>query len=323
MTPTDFTSCCSAATLQALKGGCVATVGFFDGVHRGHRFLLKRLRETAAGQRLPSLVISFWPHPRKVLHQTALPLLTDNAEKQSLLKECGIDHVVILPFTPGFASLTAAGFMRDVLAGQFHVKSLLMGYDHRFGRPQPDMDSFEDYRRCGRTLGIDVIRAEALTRDTSSAEASPIGSSAIREALLAHRIDEANEALGYPYRISGRVVGGFENGHRIGFPTANILPDSADKLLPADGVYAVKVSIDHQGSFDGMLNIGHRPTLHNGDGRSIEVNIFDFADDIYDRHITVSVCRFLREEQEFRSTESLSAQLAKDREEALRLLKTV
>ncbi len=306
--------------------GCVATIGFFDGVHQGHRFLLEKLTTLAKEKSLPSVVLSFWPHPQAVLGKSCPQLLTDCAEKVALINRCGVDHIVILPFDISLSQLSAYGFMEKVLRDTYHVKYLLMGYDHRFGHRGETTEVFEDYRRFGESLGIEVLHAEAM-----SANCGIVGSSTIREALLRHDIETANDALGYPYTISGHVERGFENGHKLGFPTANVVPDSPEKLVPANGVYAVEVMLEskrdghdqiiYEGPYQGMLNIGCRPTLQNGEQRSIEVNIFDFNGDIYGCSIQISLRHFVREEQAFNSTESLSDQLKTDRDVVRSLLK--
>lgn len=297
-------------------GGCVATMGFFDGVHRGHCYLLDSLKTIAAQRHRQSLVLSFWPHPSQVLHGRSPRLLTDAAEKQALLNATGVDRVEMLDFTPELAGMSAYDFMKKVLVERYGVKTLLIGYDHHFGSRQcGDTEGFEDYRRYGAELGVEVLRADAY-HSALMPERTALNSSYIRKCLSDKQIEKANQALGYHYFLRGVVESGFENGHRLGFPTANIRLPEAGKLLPGDGVYAVEVKVLDTEAL-GMLNIGCRPTLDNGGKRTVEVNIFDFDQNIYGKEIEVRFLYYLRDEQRFESTEALARQLQLDRERIL------
>lgn len=288
-----------------------ATVGFFDGVHMGHRFLLAELKKEAAKRGLKSMVITFKVHPRKVLHTAYLPqLLTSAQEKREQLKSTGVDEVVELDFTVELAQLTAAEFITQILAGQLGVKLLLVGHDHRFGRNREE--GFPEYAAYGRQNGMEVIQATRY----STGQFSHISSSEVRNALISGDIERANTLLTYPYTLTGYVVTGFQVGKKIGFPTANLNPVEPDKLIPGIGVYAVL--IDWKGnSYKGMMNIGRRPTLDNGDAVSLEVHIINFDADIYHQQLKVTFIRKIRDEKKFNSVDELIEQLKLDREAVL------
>ena len=278
----------------------VATIGFFDGVHLGHRHLLRQVIEVAQAYNLTSMVVTFAQLPRKVVNHDSCrySLLTTTEEKLSLLKMVGISHCEVMDFTPKLASLTAYEFMR-LLRNKYHVHALLIGYDHRFGHNRSE--GFEDYVNYGKELGIEVIQATELPF---------VSSSKIREMLLCGDLQVANKCLGYPYMLRGQVVSGFHVGQTLGFPTAN-LQVTAEKLIPANGVYAVMVDFDGK-RYQGMLNIGTRPTLANGDERSIEVHIFNFHNDIYNKELRLSLIKRTRGEVKFDTKEQLTLQLQQD-----------
>ena len=285
---------------------CVATIGFFDGVHRGHRFLIGQVRREAAWRGMESAVVTFPVHPRKVLQPGFCPrLLTTRDEKLDLLAQLDIDRCILFDFTPHLASLSACEFM-EVLRNRYNIHTLVVGYDHRFGHNRSE--GFDDYVRHAADLGMEVLPAEAC----SAPGGRPVSSSLIRRLLQDEGdVAQAADCLGYRYFLCGTVVGGRGIGHTLGFPTANLQPDSPDKLIPANGVYAVQVDIDGH-SYGGMLNIGVRPTLDNGADRSIEVYIFDFNEDVYGRSMRLSfICR-MRGECKFASLDELKAQLLKD-----------
>lgn len=291
-----------------LKQGCVATVGFFDGLHLGHRYLIEELKTQAAQQQLKSLVITFSVHPRKVLHSDFQPmLLTSLNEKLEQLATTGVDACVVLDFSLEMAQLSAQQFLKDILQERFSVQTLLVGHDHRFGHNR--VEGFEDYLRYGQQMGMSLIKANRYTTN----ELNHISSSEIRKALNTGELANANAMLGYEFGFSGKVVDGFKVGRKIGFPTANIEPEDTDKLIPTTGVYDVKLKIDgimHRG----MMNIGNRPTLQNGLKRSIEVNIFDFNKDIYNERVEVKFVRRIRDEIKFENIDALIAQLTRDKE---------
>ncbi len=288
-----------------------ATIGFFDGVHIGHQYLLGQLNKHAAEREQKSLVISFDQHPRKVLNSDFQPkLLTDNSEKESLILQQGIKHVEFLHFTPELAKLTADEFMEHILKKKLNVNTLLMGYDHRFGCDQPT--SISIYQDMGEKLGIDVI----LQKQHKPNELH-ISSSTIRQLISDNKIEQANKLLGRPYSILGTVIKGYGIGRKIGFPTANIEPNNDNKLIPPSGVYEVNIIIENK-THQGMLNIGHRPTIHSNAPTSIEVHIFNFSQDIYKRNVDVKIIRKIREELKFNSIDELTEQIKKDKENILK-----
>lgn len=293
---------------------CVATIGFFDGVHRGHKFLIKSVIDRAAEYGLQSAVITFDRHPRLVLHKEFQPrLLTTNDEKLRLLAATGVNRCEMLRFDEQTASLSAYDFMKTVLRGRLNVRRLITGYDNRFGHNRAE--GFDDYVRYGQELGIEVERAEAFVLNGVN-----VSSSVVRSFLSAGETDMASMCLGYHYKIGGTVVSGYHEGRKLGFPTANIDVEDKLKLVPEAGVYAVRVRIgDEPGLLDGMMNIGTRPTF-DGTETTLEVNIFGFGGDIYGRKITVEFHRRLREERKFGSVYKLMDQLKADREEACRIL---
>ena len=293
---------------------CVATVGTFDGVHRGHQFVVEQVVKQARERGLDAVVLTFPNHPLQVLQQDFLPqMLTLAEEKKERLLQTGLDRVEMMEFTPALAQMSARDFMRTILKEQLNVQVLLMGYDNHFGH---DRLSFEDCQQCGQTLGIEVIGCKEYQRGES------ISSTTIRQALLQGDVETAHQLLGYHYTLQGEVVQGFQNGRKLGYPTAN-LQVSPTKLIPENGAYLVKCQLSTFNSqlstfnsqlstLYGMLNVGTRPTLHNGQQRSIEVNLFDFDGDLYGQTLTIELLNHLRKEQEFSTLEALQQQLAAD-----------
>lgn len=292
----------------------VATIGFFDGVHRGHKFLINGVIDCAAKCGMRSMVVTFDSHPRLVLHKDFQPrLLTTADEKAALIKATGVESCVMLHFDEELASLSAYDFMKSVLRGRLNVSKLITGYDNRFGHNRSE--GFEDYVRYGRELGIDVMRADAFVLNGVQ-----VSSSVIRSFLSAGEVGMAAMCLGRPYELCGRVVGGYHEGRRMGFPTANIEVGDKLKLVPEAGVYAVMVSIDGGARLGGgMMNIGTRPTF-NGTETTLEVNIFGFSGDIYGHELGVKFVKRLRGERKFSSAGKLAEQLEKDRAEAVAVL---
>lgn len=286
----------------------VATIGFFDGVHRGHQHLLRQVLEVAHQRHMASLVVTFFQQPRHVVtHETdRFFLLTTTNEKLHLLQQAGIDHCEVMEFTQELALMTAHDFMQ-LLHDKYGVSALVIGYDHRFGHNRSE--GFDDYVRYGKQLGIEVLQATQFPA---------VSSTKIRELLLEGDLEAANQILGYRYMLEGQVVNGFHIGHTMGFPTAN-LQVAPEKLIPADGVYAVMVELDGE-QHQGMLNIGTRPTLANSDERSIEVHIFDFHDNIYDKELRLSLVKRTRGEVKFASKEQLILQLQQDAAEIKTIL---
>ena len=305
---------------------CVATIGTFDGVHRGHQFVAQQVVNQARERGLDAVVLTFSNHPSQVLHQVParnVQLLSTAEEKTTLLQQTGIDKVALLDFTQELAQMSAREFMRTILKGQLNVQVLLMGYDNHFGH---DRKGFDDYRRYGQEQGIEVIGCEELASEQR------ISSTAIRQALLNGDVNTANTLLGYHYHLQGEVVLGFQNGRKLGYPTANLQVDAC-KLIPENGAYLVRCQlsaldphssalIPHSSPLYGMLNIGTRPTLHNGRQRSIEVHIFDYDGNLYNQTLTVELLQHLRKEQEFATLDDLQKQLAADEAKCRMLLQS-
>lgn len=294
------------------KTPSVATIGFFDGVHRGHQFLISQVRRIANQRGLSSLLITFPIPPRKVLQPDFTPqLLTTPEEKRDLLASTGADACLFLNFTLELSRLTAREFMQ-LLHDRYGVEVLVIGHDHRFGHRKEE--GFEDYVRYGEEMGMEVLQADVFRQ-----EGQNVSSSAIRRLLQDRLPEQAQEYLGYPYRYTGKVGYGHQIGRTLGFPTANLTPVNPYKLLPAEGIYAVYVWV-HGNRYRGMLDIGYRPTLQNGDERTVEVNILDFNQDIYGEEITMEFKYYMREDIKFDTVEELIVQLEEDRRTTLRLL---
>lgn len=286
----------------------VATIGFFDGVHRGHRFLIGQVTDAAQRNSLRSMVITFDRHPRQVLQKDYQPQLLSTLEsKLVLLSQTGVDTVVVVHFDLELAALSARQFMEQVLSRQLHVKRLVIGYDNRFGHDRTE--GFSDYVDYGRELGIDVVQSEPYLL-----HGVKVSSSVVRSFIQEGEIEMANECLGYPYTVEGQVVDGVKEGRRLGFPTANLVPSSLSQLLPAAGVYAVKARTEGSMAMrPAMTNIGMRPTF-GGHQQTVETNILDFEDNIYGQRLLLSFYARIRDERKFDNVEQLVQQLRKDRE---------
>ncbi len=290
-----------------------ATIGFFDGVHLGHRFLIDELKRIAHAKGLPSAVITFSQHPRAVLQSSYQPkLLNSLEEKLEQLATTGIDYCIVLDFPLPLSRLTAQEFISTVLAEQLHTEVLLIGYDHRFGRNRSD--GFEQYVSYGAACGMEVVKASAY-----EAGETKVSSSEIRRLLSECQVAEAANLLTYPYSLQGTIVNGYQVGRKLGFPTANIRVDEPFKIIPGIGVYAVWVYLKGE-KYKGMLYIGDRPTLDNGNHISLEVNILHFSVDIYNEQISVSFIHHLRGDVKFDSLDALKAQLERDRQLVDKLL---
>lgn len=290
----------------------VATIGFFDGVHIGHRYLIDQVKEEAAKRGLPSAVITFPVHPRKVLQKDYQPaLLCGFDEKIERLASTGVDYCVCLDFTVEISGLSARRFMQDILKDRFSVNTLVIGYDHRFGHNRED--DFTDYRRYGNEMNMDVIEANVLPGFDH------VSSSRIRRLLGEGYIRKAAKLLSYNYTISGKIVEGFKVGRTIGFPTANIQVWETYKVIPAFGVYAVYVHVD-EAKYEGMLYIGKRPTLHNGDNISVEVNLFNFEGDLYNKSLTAEFLDFVRPDEKFSDIDTLKQQIENDKETVMKVI---
>jgi riboflavin kinase/FMN adenylyltransferase len=292
----------------------VVTMGIFDGVHRGHRALLDFLTSRARESGSESVVITFSPHPRLVLDKNPAGLffLTTIDEKKKLLANAGIDHLVLIEFTREFSNIPACDFIKDILVGKIRTKHLIIGYDHHFGRKGEG--DFNTIKECAKNLDFSVEQVKGFQTNEGI-----ISSSAIREALLSGKLDEANNWLGYPYELTGTVIEGRKLGRTIGYPTANIKPEYEHKLIPGNGVYAVEVRVDGQ-SHPGMLSIGTNPTVNaDPDFRSIEVHILNFENNIYGNTISVVFVKRLRSEKKFDNLKQLTDQMNNDKNETLNM----
>lgn len=299
----------------------VITIGTFDGVHTGHLQILNQLKKQAEKAGGVSVIITFHPHPRKVVggQQSEVRLLNSLEEKIALLDKSGIDHLVIIPFTEDFARQSAIDYVENFLIKQFNPYTIIIGYDHRFGRNREG--NYQLLEALKDKYGYEIIEISEKVWNNVT-----ISSTKIRQSLLNGNIGEANELLGYPYFLQGEVVEGKKLGRTIGYPTANIRLNDEEKLVPSNGVYAVKACIvskmeDEKHSdksfkpdLVGMMNIGVRPTVQ-GTHRTIEVNLFNFDREIYGETIRVYFFKRLRGEVKFESLDALKTQLAKDKKE--------
>ncbi len=302
-----------SSSLPAHIGETVVTVGTFDGVHRGHADVLRRLAQRGRDTGRSSVLVTFPAHPLEVLNPAAAPmLLTSLDEKLVLAAETGIDYAAVVPFTRALADHSADQFVDLVLRERFHMADLLIGYDHGFGRGRAgDVDTL---RELGAAQGFDVeVVAPVHTRS-----GEPVSSTLIRKTLLSGDLESAESALGRRYSVTGTVVAGEARGRALGYPTINVAPDSDRKLLPPDGVYAVVVD-SRRGRFGGMLNLGGRPTFDD-ERRTIEAHLFDASVDFYGDVVQVGFVARLRDTQRFENVEALMAQLKADDEAARRAL---
>jgi riboflavin kinase/FMN adenylyltransferase len=291
----------------------VVTTGTFDGVHIGHRKILSRLTDVAGQTGGESVLFTFSPHPRSVLQpDTDIRLLTTMDEKLRLLEQVGLDHVIVHPFTKEFSRTGSLEFVRELLVNQIGTKRLVIGYDHHFGRNREG--SFEHLKEFGPMYGFDVEEIPAFDIDHVN-----VSSTKIRKALKSGDLQTAKQYLNHDYSLRGTVIEGNKLGRQIGFPTANMDIRNHEKLIPAKGVYAVRIQV---GSvlYAGMLNIGNKPTVNGAGETNLEVNIFDFNEDIYNREIRVTFIKRLRDEQKFVSIDALKDQLDLDRMQAKKIL---
>ncbi|MGB5990349.1 MAG: bifunctional riboflavin kinase/FAD synthetase [Marinifilaceae bacterium] len=285
----------------------VLTLGSFDGVHLGHLKVISRLNEIAKETGGESVILTFSPHPRQVLYpkEHNIKLLSTMDEKIALLEKAGVDNIIFYPFTIEFSKLSYTEFVKDLLIGELGMKFLVVGYDHRFGSNREG--DFTQLNELSKEFGFAIEKEEALNLQDVN-----ISSTKIRNALAIGDIELVRSFLGYDYSLYGKVVPGQKLGRKIGFPTANIKIENADKLIPAVGVYAVNIEIEGE-MFSGMLNMGMRPTVSNNGDFSVEVNIFNFDRDIYGKNIKVSFIGRIRGERKFEGLDELKTQLAKDK----------
>lgn len=319
----------SIDTIPAFKKA-VVTIGTFDGVHTGHKTILEQLKREATRIGGESVIITFHPHPRKVIvsGQPGIQLINTIDEKIELLDKNGIDHLVVVPFTDAFAGQSPEAYVEQFLVEKFHPHTVIIGYDHRFGKNrQGDYKLLEVF---SDRLGFNLMEIPAHVINDNT-----VSSTRIREAILQGDIDGANKLLGYDFFFEGTVVDGNKLGRTLGYPTANLRIENEEKLIPGNGIYAVQVEILRQKAegkrqktdlksqtsnlLSGMMSIGIRPTI-GGTDRVIEVNIFDFNEDIYGATLRVYLKKYLRPEIKFNGLEALVEQLAKDKEDTLRVL---
>ncbi len=282
----------------------IATTGFFDGVHTGHRKVIETLCRTAKERGAQSVAVTFWPHPRNVLRQDAqqLRLLSSLKEKEELLRDCGVDRVEVVDFTREFSTMSCEEFLKDYIIGELGASALIVGYDHHLGNPEYSTD----IRSVAAGLGLETIEAPSVSDAYNT-----VSSTYIRNLLSTGGIERANALLGYEYRLTGVVVSGNGIGRTISFPTANMQLYEPLKLVPEQGVYAVKVRVEGKWHY-GVCNIGCRPTVSSDHQVVIETNILDFDEEIYGLEISVDYCVKMRSEQKFSSLEALKSQLAAD-----------
>ena len=299
----------STDNLPAFKNA-VITIGTFDGVHCGHQQIIKTLKDTAAAANGESVIITFHPHPRKVVSSvvTGIRLITTLQERIDLIAKTGIDHLVVVPFTDFFANQTAEKYISDFLVDKFHPHTIIIGYDHRFGK-----DRTGNYKLLEEKAAVYNYRLMEIPEHLL--DAVKVSSTNIRNAIIHGNIDEANKLLGYQFFFEGEVVHGDKIGRTLGYPTANLKMIDDEKIVLGDGIYAVYADVEGK-NYKGMMSIGFRPTV-NGKRRVVEVNLFDFNREMYGHVIRVHVAKYLRSEVKFNGLEELKQALHKDKENSL------
>lgn len=293
----------------------VATIGIFDGVHTGHQFILDHLKKQAEANGGESVVVTLWPHPRIVLNKAmqGFKVLHTRDEKIRELERNGVDQLIIVPFNAEIASLSACDFVQKYLVDKMGVEVLLLGYDNRFGKDR--MGDPEGLQMCAEK---NKFRIEKLPEYSSGP--GRVSSTLIRESILKGDLKEAASMLGYQYYLSGTIVEGNHVGRKIGFPTANIHPMDPYKLIPMNGVYAIRAEL-HGKIYNGMLNIGFRPTIDSASAvKTIEAHLFDVRGDFYDEHVVIHFVKRVRDEMKFSGLDALKEQLEKDRNNIKQLL---
>ncbi|MFN8251263.1 MAG: bifunctional riboflavin kinase/FAD synthetase [Ferruginibacter sp.] len=291
----------------------VITIGTFDGVHCGHQQIIQKLKDTASAAGGESVIITFHPHPRKVVSSvvTGIRLINTLQERIDLMAKSGIDHLVVVPFTDFFANQSAEEYISDFLVDKFHPHTIIIGYDHRFGK-----DRTGNYKLLEEKAPVYNYRLMEIPEHLL--DAAKVSSTNIRSAIIHGQVDEANKLLGYHFFFEGEVVHGDKIGRTLGYPTANLKILEEEKIIPGDGIYAVTADVDGK-NYKGMMSIGFRPTI-NGKKRVVEVNLFDFSREIYGQVIRVYVVKYLRSEVRFNGLEALKEQLHLDKVESLKWL---
>ena len=288
-----------------------ATIGFFDGVHAGHRFLLEQLKIQADARKLPSMAITFLQHPQSVLQYNFQPeLLNTFDERIERLSLSGVDYCLLLDFTKSLSQLNAKDFIHKKLKDEWNIKLLLIGYDHRFGKDRTE--SFEDYLEYGKEFGIEILQASELFD-------IPVSSTHIRNCLLEGNLKEANRMLSYCYRLEGKTVEGDHFGKKMGFPTANIEVNVKNKIIPRNGVYAAHIHWNRE-KYGGMVYIGKRPTITVQGEKRIEAHLFNFSNNLYGETLQIEFVEFIREDKQYGSFDDLKKQLFIDRDAAITAL---
>ncbi|MBL7724710.1 MAG: bifunctional riboflavin kinase/FAD synthetase [Chitinophagaceae bacterium] len=293
----------------------IITIGTFDGVHMGHRQIIDKLKTEAKSQNGETVIITFHPHPRKVVSSAILGIRLINTltERIDLLAKLGIDHLVVVPFTDAFANQTAEDYIKDFLVDKFHPHTIIIGYDHRFGR-----DRLGDYRLLEKKAVEYNYQLKEIPKHIL--ENISISSTNIRQAILHNDIATADKLLGYDFFFSGKVIHGDKLGRKLGYPTANLKINDEEKIIPGNGIYAVYALPEgYSEKLKGMMSIGFRPTV-DGKKRVVEVNIFDFDKEIYDQTLKVFVKKYLREEVKFNGLDELVKQIDQDKVDSLKVL---
>lgn len=296
----------------------VLTIGTFDGVHVGHQKIIRRLNAEAAKNHGESVLFTFFPHPRMVISPDnhGLKLIQTQQEKIQNLERLGLKHLIIFPFTKEFSNLSADTFVREYLVNKLKVKTIVVGYDHQFGKNREG--TLEQLKKLSLELPFDVIEIPAHEIDEVN-----VSSTKIRHAIETGDIETANLYLDEPFELSGKIAHGQALGRTIGFPTANIEVEDPLKIIPANGVYAVEAKLADGRKFAGMMNIGTRPTVTSEKQVKLEVSLFDFSEDIYDQRITVYLLQRIRDEKRFDSVETLKSQLQQDEKTARTIIDTL
>jgi len=295
----------------------VIAIGSFDGVHLGHEEIIRKVKEIAQKINGESVIFTFYPHPRQVLFpdDKSLKLITTIEEKEELFEKAGIQNLIVYPFTLEFSNLNYKSFVRDILVKKLHIKALVIGYDHRFGKDREGGCEMLD--ELSKIYHFPVYKTSALTIDSLN-----ISSTRIRETLEKGDIENANQLLGYHFRLYGTVIEGYKIGRKINFPTANIKPLNKNKIIPGRGVYAVRVNANNK-FYPGMLNIGFRPTVNDNDNiQNIEVHIIGLHENLYGKNLKINFYKKIREEQKFSSLEKLQKQLEKDKENIINFFRS-
>ncbi len=291
----------------------VCTVGYFDGVHLGHKKIIEKLVNDASKNKGKSILVSFWPHPRKVLYpKDNFDYIQSNEDKFMSIEKLGVDVLYLIEFTKKFSKVTAEKFVDDILVDKLHINKLIIGYNHHFGYKREG--NFNYLQRSEKDLAFDIeeVKKKEISKNFK------ISSSEIRNEILKGNMSKVNMMLGYKYFIKGEVVKGDGIGKTLDFPTANIKIHNEDKILPSDGVYAGYAMISNK-KFIGMINIGNRPTVE-GKERRVEMNIFNYSDILYGKEMKISFIKRIRNEQKFKNLDDLSNQLKKDKLETIKII---